>query len=508
MSFGWKGLSIMMKISTISLLSLSLLIGACATKSNNKVQTADSGWRSFGEESSYTPGGRVQQQLIDRDLAACEGCILGSSHHGTFTSPLRVYELKGAEHLNLKNTHFDIPVTWNPAVAKWVSYFTGRGREWFQRYAERGGRYAPVLSKILNDNGLPRDLIYLAMAESGFQNIAKSHASAMGPWQFMSFTGRKYGLNQDWWHDERRDPLKASVAAAGYLKDLHDLFGSWELATAGYNAGEGKIARAIKRYGTRDFWKLTKGRYLKPETKNYVPKIMALAIIGKNLEAFGFSGLAFHHPLDYEQLEVPGNTDLMEVANVLQLPFEELNRYNPELLRWQTPPNVETYSLRIPVGTKEKWDDLKDKSVVQATKYQTWSGKKPFTLQEVSKSQRIPLPVLAALNPDAVGKRLEKETQIRLPFREDQSARDRMYADLYEVPRRWRKARRSYYRAISSVSDDGPSIRHPSKFYVVKKGDTLWQISRKTGVSMDVLVRSNKHLKRRQMLPGDKLAIK
>lgn len=495
-----------MKISTALTLSFSLILGACATRTPQK--TAETGWRSFGEEATYTPGGRVQQSLVEKDLAACDGCILGSSHHGTFTSPLRVYELKGAEHLKLKNTHFDIPVTWNPAVAKWVNYFTGRGREWFSRYAERGGRYAPVLSKILNENGLPRDLIYLAMAESGFQNIAKSHASAMGPWQFMSFTGRKYGLNQNWWMDERRDPLKASVAAAGYLKDLHDLFGSWELATAGYNAGEGKIGRAIKRYGTRDFWKLTKGRYLKPETKNYVPKIMALAIIGKNLEAFGFSELAFHQPLDYDQLVVPGNTDLMEVARVLDVPFEEINRYNPELLRWQTPPELETYTLRVPVGTKAKWDELEDKSVVQATKYQTWSHKKPYSLSDAAKLLRVPMPVLAALNPEATTKRLEKGETIRLPFREDQSARDRMYADLYEVPKRFRKARRSYYRAISSVSDSGPRIRQPSKFYVVKKGDTLWEISRKTGVSMDVLVRSNRMLRKRQMLPGDKIAIK
>lgn len=495
-----------MKISTTLTLSLTLIFGACATQTSKK--TAATGWRSFGEEATYTPGGRVQENLVEKDLAACDGCILGSSHHGTFTSPLRVYELKGADHLKLKNTHFDIPVTWNPAVAKWVSYFTGRGREWFSRYAERGGRYAPVLSKILNDNGLPRDLIYLAMAESGFQNIAKSHASAMGPWQFMSFTGRKYGLNQNWWMDERRDPLKASVAAAGYLKDLHDLFGSWELATAGYNAGEGKIGRAIKRYGTRDFWKLTKGRYLKPETKNYVPKIMALAIIGKNLEAFGFSELAFHQPLDYDQLVVPGNTDLMEVARVLDVPFEEINRYNPELLRWQTPPELETYTLRVPVGAKAKWDELEDKSVVQATKYQSWTHKKPYTLSDASKLLRVPMPVLAALNPEATNKRLEKGETIRLPFREDQSARDRMYADLYEVPKKFRKARRSYYRAISSVSENGPRIRQPSKFYVVKKGDTLWEISRKTGVSMDVLVRSNKMLRNRQMLPGDKIAIK
>ena len=487
---------------------LLVLTASCATQQNSSERKTASGWRSFGEESNYTPGGRVQQQLIDKDMTNCQGCIAGSSHHGTFSSPLRVFELRGAEHLNLKNTHFDIPVTWNPQVSKWVNYFTGRGREWFVKYAERGGRYAPVLSKILNDNGMPRDLIYLAMAESGFQNIAKSHASAMGPWQFMSFTGKKYGLNIDWYMDERRDPLKASVAAAGYLKDLHDLFGSWELATAGYNAGEGKIARAIQRYGTRDFWKLTNGRYLKPETKNYVPKIMALAIIGKNLESFGFTGLDFAHPLDYDQIDVPGNTDLFEVAAALEIPFEELQRYNPELIRWQTPPMMTTYSLRAPVGSQKRWDRLADKSVVKASKYMYWTSPKGFSLSQAAQANRLTVETLRTLNPQLDGQWLAPGTQVCLPFREDHGARHQLYADLYEVPRRFRRARRSYYRYISSVKGNGATISRPSKFYVVKKGDTLWEISRKTGVSQDVLVRSNKLLRRRQLLPGDKLAIK
>lgn len=493
---------------TVGLWPLLLVLSvSCATQQGAQRKTA-SGWKSFGEEANYTPGGRVQQQLIDKDLTNCEGCIAGSSHHGTFSSPLRVFELKGAEHLKLKNTHFDIPVTWNPQVSKWVNYFTGRGREWFIKYAERGGRYAPVLSKILNDNGMPRDLIYLAMAESGFQNIAKSHASAMGPWQFMSFTGKKYGLNRDWFMDERRDPLKASVAAAGYLKDLHDLFGSWELATAGYNAGEGKIARAIQRYGTRDFWKLTKGRYLKPETKNYVPKIMALAIIGKNLETFGFNGLSFHNPLDYDQIEVPGNTDLFEVAAALEIPFEELQRYNPELIRWQTPPMMASYQLRTPVGSRAKWDRLSDKAVVKASKYIYWTSEKGFTLSQAAQANRLSVDVLRALNPQLDGQYLSAGTQVCLPFREDQGARHQMYADLYEVPKKFRRARRSYYRYISSVKSSGKTINRPSKYYMVKKGDTLWEISRKTGVPQDVLVRSNKMLRRRQLLPGDKLAIK
>lgn len=431
--------------------TLAILVGCASqntkTTAQNNTKTKPSGWRSFGEESDYQPSSassRIQQHLVEEDLANCSGCIQGSSHHGTFTSPLRVYELVGADHLNLKNTHFDLPVSWNKDVAKWVTYFTGKGRGYFERYSQRAGRYAPVLSKILADNGLPRDLIYLAMAESGFQNHAKSWAKAVGPWQFMPYTGKKYGLNIDWYMDERRDPLKASVAASGYLKDLYDLFGSWELATAGYNAGEGKMGRAIQRYGTRDFWKLTHGRYLRPETKNYVPKIMALAIIGKNLESFGFTGIQFEHPHDYEEVTVKGNSDLYELSTVLGLDFEELQSYNPELIRWQTPPYAETYVLKVPVGKKETWESVENKDAVLATKYQTYSTKSSSELSHVASKFKLPLDVLRQLNPALVGKSISPNTVINLPFREDHGARSQMYADLYEKTRRGVRSHRSY----------------------------------------------------------------
>ena len=278
-------------------LLLALFLTSCstATKKKSRKHTYNP---SISEQAEFY---RVQEHLIEKDLPNCKGCIHGSSHAKTFTAPLNVYEFPAdaAQELGLRNTKFDIPVTWNKQVAGWVKFFTGKGRKHFMNYTQRAGRYAPVLSKIMADNGLPRDLIYLAMAESGFQNHARSWAKAVGPWQFMPYTGRKFGLNIDWYVDERRDPLKASIAAANYLKTLHGLFGSWELAAAGYNAGEGKIGRAIRMYRTNDFWKLTKGRYLRPETKNYVPKIMALAIIGKNLDVFGFNDIQFEKALDY-----------------------------------------------------------------------------------------------------------------------------------------------------------------------------------------------------------------
>ncbi len=188
----------------------------------------------------------------------------------------------------IKNSTFDLPVEMNRSVEKWIDYFTGKGRDRFEKYLERSEYFIPYLKPILKNAKAPEDLVYLAMIESGFNNNARSSARAIGAWQFIAATGRRYGLEVDWWIDERRDVEKSTIAAVQYLKELNAMFGSWHLAAAAYNAGEAKIQRAIKKYHTNDFWNLTKGRYLRPETKNYVPKLFAAAIICKNRKDFGF----------------------------------------------------------------------------------------------------------------------------------------------------------------------------------------------------------------------------
>jgi membrane-bound lytic murein transglycosylase D len=499
----------MIKILTLLPLATSILITGCASNRNHNPENSSASYKpSVSEQAEYY---RVQEELIERDLPNCKGCIHGSGHELTFTAPLNVYQIddEAAQKLGLHNTKFDIPVIWNKQVAMWVKFFTGRGRKHFVNYTQRAGRYAPVFSKIMADNGLPRDLIYLAMAESGFQNHARSWAKAVGPWQFMPYTGKKFGLEIDWYVDERRDPLKASIAAANYLKTLHNLFGSWELATAGYNAGEGKIGRAIKMYKTKDFWKITKGRYLRPETKNYVPKIMALAIIGKNLDVFGFNEIKFDEVLDYEEILVKGNSDLYDIAEVLEMDFNEVKRYNPEIVRWQTPPDVETYPLRVPVGAKAVWDEYEQKDNVVATSYKTYSTKSRAKLVHVARKFKVPVEVLAHLNPKLKGKSISPRTQVVLPFREDHSLKANMYADLYEKsPRRVRR-RRAYNRDIASHMNRGKLIKKPTVFYTVKKGDTLWRVAKRTGVPMSTIIRTNSHIvKKRMILPGDKLAIR
>lgn len=422
----------------------------------------------------------------------------------------QTYKLEGADDLNLDNYYFDIPVVYNDAVKKWMHYFLNRGRDYFERYTERSGRYAPVIGKILEDEGLPRDLIFVAMAESGFQNQAKSWAQAVGPWQFMPYTGKRYGLGIDWYIDERRDPIRATIAATKYLKKLHDDFGCWELAAAAYNAGEGKMNRAIKRYRTEDFWSLRKGRYLKAETKNYVPKIMALAIIGKNLTAFGFDELEFHEPLDFEEVSIPGNTDLVELAKDLNVEFEELQRLNPEVLRWFIPAHIESYALRLPVGTKEAFAKL-DINFYKAEFFDTYEVRgKRATLADVGNKFKVKNYVLKDLNPQlAVHAYLKQGALVRLPFRVGQDRKEPMYADLYEKPRKEVIRKRDYSYRIKLAKKRGRKISNPTEYYMVQKGDTLWSVARKAGVSLDTLIVSNIDVIQHRMIrEGDKLVVR
>jgi membrane-bound lytic murein transglycosylase D len=422
----------------------------------------------------------------------------------------KTYYLEGAEELNLENNYFDIPVIYNDQVKKWVNYFLNRGRPFFERYTERAGRYAPILGAILEEHGLPRDLIFLAMAESGFNNVAKSWAAAVGPWQFMPYTGRMYGLEQDWYRDERRDPIKATVAAARYLTKLYDDFGQWEVAAAAYNAGEGKLGRAIKKYKSEDFWHLTKGKYLKAETKNYVPKIMALAIIGKNLKSFGFDDVEFHEPLDFDEISVPAGTDLVKLSETMGVDFEEIQRLNPEVLRWFTPPNIANYRLRLPPNTAEKFAECCSKTDFLAVNFQQFVvPKKGMSVAEVSKKFKIRKEyVIASLNNTSEKARFSQGDVVKLPFRQGElvSADNNLYADLFEKPRREILKRNSRaYRAKRYAAR-----KKQSRYYTVKKGETLFTVAQKHGISVKRLIASNTEVikKSKKVNAGLKLVIK
>ena len=247
---------------------------------------------------------------------------------------------------------YDIPITINKQVEFFIEYFQTRVSKRFGIWLARSGRYVPMMRAILKEHGLPEDLVYLAMIESGFSCKAYSRAHAVGPWQFIRGTARRYGLKVNYWVDERRDPVKSTYAAAKYLRDLYAEFNSWYLAAAGYNAGEVKIRRALARYGADDFWSISqrKRRYLKQETKQYVPKMIAAALIAKNPSKYGFDDIKYDAPLKFDQVKVYAGTSVSVAAKLIGLKTGAISELNPELRRWCTPPTDGMYTLRVPAG--------------------------------------------------------------------------------------------------------------------------------------------------------------
>ncbi len=247
---------------------------------------------------------------------------------------------------------FDIPVTYNEAVKKWIHYFQTTGRGSFRRYLERSTRYMPYILSELKRHGLPLDLAYVPMIESGFIPSAISHAGAMGLWQFIEPTGRRYGLRIDWWIDERRDYRKATASAIRYMKDLQQQFKSWYLVAASYNMGETGVRRLIQRHGTNSFWELADLDALPDETQNYVPKILAAMLIAKAPALYGFRDLNPHSPLDYDEVDVPGGTDLVNLGKFLGVSEKHLEELNPELIKSFIPREIRQHRIRVPKGAR------------------------------------------------------------------------------------------------------------------------------------------------------------
>lgn len=248
---------------------------------------------------------------------------------------------------------FDIPVTYNRRVAYWLQFFQTRGRVWFRDWLEKSTKYMPFIQKELRQAGLPADLGYMVMIESGFDAYARSHAEAVGPWQFIKPTGNRYGLSTNWWLDERRDFKKSTLAAIRYLRDLYSEFGSWYLVAASFNMGENGLRRLIHKHGVRDFWALSLTGSLPKETIDYVPKILAAMLIAKAPSLYGFRDLARLDPLEYELVYLSGGTDLARLADHLNVTHKYLKDLNAELVLGYIPLQIEKHAIRVPRGSKD-----------------------------------------------------------------------------------------------------------------------------------------------------------
>ncbi|MCB0393018.1 MAG: lytic transglycosylase domain-containing protein [Bdellovibrionales bacterium] len=246
---------------------------------------------------------------------------------------------------------FDLPVEYNSKVRTWIDYFQTRGRDWFAKWLERSSKMIPQMQAILTEQGLPKDLVYMAMIESGFSHHAESHAQAVGPWQFIAPTANRYGLKISWWIDERRDLHKSTVAAARYLGDLYRMFGSWYLVAAAYNTGENRIKRAVQKYHSKDFWTLAQKNALHPETMNYVPKLIAAMLISKAPGLYGFRNINYKSEEDFDHFVVPGGTNLKDLAMHLGVTYSHLESLNPEILSKEIPRAIAYHRIRIPKGS-------------------------------------------------------------------------------------------------------------------------------------------------------------
>jgi membrane-bound lytic murein transglycosylase D len=327
-----------------------------------------------------------------------------------------------------------------------------------------------MIQEQLKEAGLPLDLVYLPMIESGYSLTAYSKAKAVGPWQFMQGTGLNFGLQVTNYVDERRDPVKSTTAAIAYLKSLYAEFNSWELAVAGYNAGEGRIRRGIKKYNTHDFWELAEHRFLPSETKLYVPKLIAAILIAKNPEKYGFGDIQLEEPLKFEYAQVPRWTSLRAVATALGADFDEINNLNRELTKHITPPDQEQYELKIPPGSQKLLaSNLPRVRVTVTTQYKTHTIRKGDTLDKICRNYNLNKTTLLKAN-DLRHSKMPAGKVLRIPYSETK------------------------YVLLSEEEMNRSELAHPggnSFLHKIKPGETVAEIASKYNVTPHLIASWN-----------------
>ncbi len=312
-----------------------------------------------------------------------------------------------------------VPITTNAKVERFVRYFQSDAKWYFKKWLERTGGYDARIKKTLREEGVPDELFYIALIESGLSPTTRSHANAVGMWQFIKPTAKRYGLRVDWWIDERRDPVKSTRAAARFFKKLYTRYGSWYMAMAGYNGGEGRIRRAIKKYGTADYWALSKNSgALRRETRNYVPKYLAAVAIVNAPEEYGFIDLDYKGKVEYDTARISTPTDLRVIARATGVDVWKIKKMNPELLRMYTPPNYPEYEIKLPHGTASRfWENFTRIPPSERVRFVEHRLKPGETVSALAHRYGTPVKPILSLNNLKNPRRIRAGTVIMVPVR-------------------------------------------------------------------------------------------
>lgn len=408
---------------------------------------------------------------------------------------------------DLATTEHDIPIPLNDRVLRFVELFQGRLRGFLTEGMTRGAVYLPMIQTVFREEGLPLDLGFVPLVESAFKVSALSRASARGVWQFMRGTGKENGLSHDWYIDERADPEKATRAAAKYLKTLYNMFGDWHLALASYNGGPGRVQRALKRTGIDDFWDLSaSSKHLPRETRDYVPMILAAAIIAKNPAQYGFDVPAAL-PFASDVLTVSRPVDLRRVAEWAGVPADDIRALNPELRRWTTPIRAKEYQLRVPVGSLSSvLDGYASASPDDAASLQYYVVKKGESLPTIARRLRVSRADLAEANYLSAKARVMPGQRLvvpRAPSAALLASRGSAPADETAAAE---AAPRATTRTARAATTRAAKVEPVRTVYRVRQGDTLSSIARRHGVTIENLRKWN-GLKGSALAIGDTLEI-
>lgn len=496
-----KSSAFLTRWTLLTVLFLSFLLSSCAhspkTSSSQIVSPAKQGNVVADAQNEPTE----TDAILDKELET----LMSTGQWGSMTSEIPMLQ----QSIDLKL--YDFPIVLNTQVLAYLNLFQTAQREMFERWLSRSTKYLAIMKEELKRAGLPQDLAYLSMIESGFSPKAFSSAQAVGLWQFMNDTGRQYALRIDDTVDERRHIEKSTRAAVAFLGDLYRDFGDWHLAVAAYNGGPARVQIGLERFGVRSFWDLAKEQYLPLETKRYVPKLIAAIIIAKEPEKYGFTNIAYERSHDYDTLSVGPNLNLDAIALVCDSDIQTIKNLNLELCKGKTPANVSRYTVKIPASTKEvAARNLPRLQQVSTTNYRTHVVGRKDTLASVCDQYGISTTTLLKTN-KLRSQKLIPGKILQIPY-EVVSYKLSSQSEPKEAVAALPKANinptptvpeRNAIAASASTSAPAASLKH-----TVKSGETLFSISKHYNVSLDSLKQINNLPKNGSVAKGQQIIVK